>query len=462
MKFCIDDIVKATRGDLSMGDGSSICNGISIDSRAIEKGNLFVAIKGAHFDGHNFIDDALSKGAAAVLLQRESSFSSDLPCVQVDDAERSLGDIAAWWRSQFNVPCVAITGSNGKSTTKEMIAAIAGVNGDVLKTEGNFNNLIGLPLTIFRWNESHKVAILEMGMNAPGEIERLTEIAKPKVGLITNVTSAHLEKLHTLEAVARAKGELFSAMDADGIAVVNEEDPWVMKVVESYAGKRITFGMKNESNVRFLDVETDGLDSTTLRVSIFGDEYEFSLPVPGTHNIMNAMAALAIGCALKIEPKVATERLSKFKPMAMRFEQIQLANGVRLVNDSYNANPASMKAAFRTVGSAKRAGRFIVALGDMLELGEASYELHKKLGEDAARMGVNLLLTTGDYAEAVVEGAVSAGLDSESAKNCSTTDEIEKNLEDELKAGDVLLVKGSRGMRMERIVETLKHSIGTG
>ncbi|MBT3181505.1 MAG: UDP-N-acetylmuramoyl-tripeptide--D-alanyl-D-alanine ligase, partial [Deltaproteobacteria bacterium] len=252
MKFCIDDIVKATRGDLSMGDGSSICNGISIDSRAIEKGNLFVAIKGAHFDGHNFIDDALSKGAAAVLLQRESSFSSDLPCVQVDDAERSLGDIAAWWRSQFNVPCVAITGSNGKSTTKEMIAAIAGVNGDVLKTEGNFNNLIGLPLTIFRWNESHKVAILEMGMNAPGEIERLTEIAKPKVGLITNVTSAHLEKLHTLEAVARAKGELFSAMDADGIAVVNEEDPWVMKVVESYAGKRITFGMKNESNVRFL------------------------------------------------------------------------------------------------------------------------------------------------------------------------------------------------------------------
>ncbi|MBT3180945.1 MAG: UDP-N-acetylmuramoyl-tripeptide--D-alanyl-D-alanine ligase, partial [Deltaproteobacteria bacterium] len=188
----------------------------------------------------------------------------------------------------------------------------------------------------------------------------------------------------------------------------------------------------------------------------------FSLPVPGTHNIMNAMAALAIGCALKIEPKVATERLSKFKPMAMRFEQIQLANGVRLVNDSYNANPASMKAAFRTVGSAKRAGRFIVALGDMLELGEASYELHKKLGEDAARMGVNLLLTTGDYAEAVVEGAVSAGLDSESAKNCSTTDEIEKNLEDELKAGDVLLVKGSRGMRMERIVETLKHSIGTG
>ena len=459
MKFSIDDIMRATEGKLLIGDGSSVCEGVSIDSRAVNRGDLFVAIKGAHFDGHDFIEDAISKGAGAILLQNGKSSSGDVPCVEVDDTERSLGDIASWWRSQFDVPCVAITGSNGKSTTKEMIAAIAGNREEVLKTEGNFNNLIGLPLTIFRWKEDHKVAILEMGMNAPGEIGRLTKIARPGIGVITNVTSAHLEKLHTL---AQAKGELFAAMEGGGVAVVNEEDPWVMKVAGVYSGERITFGMKNESNVRFLDVETDGLDSTTLRISIFGDEYEFGLPVPGTHNIMNAMAAIAIGCALKIKPQVAIERLSKFKPMAMRFEQIQLANGVRLVNDSYNANPGSMRAAFRTAGSAKRAGRFIVALGDMLELGEASYELHKKLGEDAAKMGVNVILTTGDYAEAVVDGAVSAGFNSKNAKNCSDTNEIGKILEDELQAGDVLLVKGSRGMRMERIVEALKQSVGTG
>lgn len=463
MELTLNDIVKATNGLLISGDADLPCNGVGIDSRTATAGQVFVAVKGAHFDGHDYLMEAVGKGVKAVVVKRgTSNIPGGICAIEVVDTVGALGDIASWWRGHFDVPCVAITGSNGKSTTKEMTAAVVGILGDLLKTEGNYNNLIGLPLTVFRWNKKHRAVILEMGMNAPGEIKRLTEIARPSVGLITNVTAAHLEKLHSVEAVALAKGELFETMNSGGIAVVNDEDPWVRKIASAYGGQKISFGMRNDSDVRFLNMETNGLDTMDLAVSVLGREYHVSLPVPGVHNVMNALASIAVGVALKLEPDLTVGRLSDFRPMAMRFERIQLSNGVRVVNDSYNANPESMRVAFRTVGSAKRAGRFVAALGDMLELGDASSDLHRGIGEDAARMGVELLYLVGDFADEVAEGAIDAGMAPSCVNKCSSVREMEGLLRRELSAGDVLLVKGSRGTRMERVVDGLKDSIGTG
>ena len=300
-------------------------------------------------------------------------------------------------------------------------------------------------------------------MNAPGEIHRLAEIADPDVGLITNATAAHLEKLHTVETVAKAKGELFDTMRADAIAVVNGEDPRVRELGRMRRGRSITFGMQNDFDVRFLHMETSSLDSMDLKLAVIGREFEVKLPVPGAHNVMNALAAIGIGVALNIDPADAIDRLSRFRPMAMRMERVQLADGARMVNDCYNANPESMKAAFRTVGSAKRAGRFLAALGDMLELGVASAELHRQVGEAAARMGVERLYLVGEFAGETAAGARSGGLADADVVVCGGgVEELKGIVERDLGAGDVLLVKGSRGMRMERIVEHLKNSIGMG
>ena len=463
MNFTLNDIVAATKGRLLAGAGTLPCTGLSIDTRKIGTGQLFVAIRGAHFDGHEFLADARAAGAAALLVHAGAAVPAGAPAIEVADTERALGDIAAWWRGKFAIPRVAITGSNGKSTTKEMTAAIAAALGPILKTEGNFNNLIGLPLTVFRMNDEHRVAILEMGMNAPGEIRRLAEVADPTIGLITNVTAAHLERLHTVETVAKAKGELFEAMNGDAVAIVNGEDRWVRDLARGRSGRRIVFGMQNDFDVRFLHMETTGLDRMDLKVAVMGRELSVTLPVPGAHNVMNALAAIAVGVALGVDPGEAAERLAHFRPMAMRMERIQLANGARVVNDSYNANPESMKAAFRTVGAARRAGRFVAALGDMLELGASSAALHRQVGEAAAQMGVGLLYIVGDFAEETAAGARAGGLPESAIAVCGGgADEVGRLLEEELRAGDVLLVKGSRGMRMERVVEHLKSAIGMG
>lgn len=452
----------ATGGRITRGDASVVCESIGIDTRRLPANALYVAIPGVHYDGHDFLGDALAAGSHAAVVRRGTTVPRGMATIEVDDTVRALGDIAAWWRSKFMSPCVAITGSNGKSTTKEMAAAVVGALGPVLKTEGNFNNLIGLPLTVLRWDEEHVAAVLEMGMNAPGEIRRLAEITRPSVGLITNVTAAHLEKLHTVDAVARAKGELFEAMDDRSVAIVNAEDRWVREMSKQHAGEKIYFGMRNDCDVQFLHMETDGLDGMDLKLAIRGKEFCVTLPVPGAHNVMNALAAVAIGVALGIDGDEAVGRLAEFHPMSMRFEQIQLANGMRVVNDSYNANPESMRAAFRTVGAAKRSGRFVAALGDMLELGQQSAELHRKVGEDAADLGVSLLFAIGDFASEVASGARDAGLPASSICVCEDADQLCREIEKEIKSGDVLLVKGSRGMKMERLVEYLRQEIGTG
>lgn len=462
MNLTLDDVLKATGGTLKSKGPAIEFKGVCIDSRIVRPGEVFVAIKGAHFDGNNFVGDAVEKGAPAVITASPAPVPGGVSMVEVKDTVDALGDLASWWRNRFKAPCVAITGSNGKSTTKEMAAAIASCRGSVLKTEGNYNNLIGLPLTVFRWEKEHDVAVLEMGMNASGEIRRLTKVACPDIGLITNITAAHLEKLHSVEGVAQAKGELFEAMDSRSIAIINDEDPWVKKLGAKFKGRKITFGMQNTSDVKFLHMDSRGLDDTELAFGVGGREYKIKVPLPGTHNVMNALGAIAIGLALGIEVNEMLDRLAGFHPMAMRFERVQLSNGVCLVNDSYNANPQSMRAAFRTVGAARRAGRFIAVLGDMLELGEQSAALHRETGAAAVESGVQVLFVFGSFAPEFSKGAQGKGMKKTEVREYEDIAALEKAVEKEIRAGDVLLVKGSRGMRMERIVEYLKHNVGCG
>lgn len=448
---------------MAMGSAVQIV-GVSTDTRTLAKTSrspMFVAIKGPHFDAHSMLPEAVHAGARAVIVEQEMPIPAGCWGIHVASTMDALAKLASWWRREFaKVPVVGITGSNGKSTTKQMIVgAVAGL-GPVLATEGNFNNLIGLPLTVFRWGSEHRAAILEMGMNAAGEIASLTQIAEPDVGLITNVTAAHLDELRTIEQVAKAKGELFDAMRPDGVAVVNLEDPWVRKLGEGYRGRKITFGMQDNADIRFGHMTANHLESIDLTFSVFGKTVELHLAVPGFHNVMNAMAATGVAMALGVPLESALEGISTFTPMKWRMERLQLASGVQVINDCYNANPLSMNAALRTVSAAKRAGRFVAVLGSMRELGSDAAVKHREVGMEAAEHHVDLLFTFGEHAQDLAEGAKSVGLKADVVMTTEDIEELKRQVLSVLKPGDVVLVKGSRGMKLERLVDHLKAEMG--
>lgn len=438
--------------------------GVSTDTRSLAKTSrspLFVAIKGPHFDAHTMLKESVHAGARAVIVEQDLPIPTGCWGIRVDSTLDALGKLAHWWRREFaKMPVVGITGSNGKSTTKQMIVGAVTEMGPVLATEGNFNNLIGLPLTVFRWGPEHRAAILEMGMNAASEIEKLTQIAEPDVGLITNVTAAHLDLLRTVEQVAKAKGELFETMRQDGTVVVNLEDPWVRKLGEGYPGRKITFGMQDNADIRFGHMTTNHLESLDLTFSVFGQTVELHLAVPGFHNVMNAMAATGVAMALGVSLESALEGISTFTPMKWRMERLQLASGVQVINDCYNANPLSMNAALRTVSAAKRAGRFVAVLGSMRELGPDAAAKHHEVGVEAAQHHVDQLFTFGEHAQELADGAKSAGLAADRVMMTTDIEELKTQVASVLKPGDVVLVKGSRGMKLERLVDHLKAEMG--
>lgn len=439
-------------------------SGVSTDTRTlgtVSTAPIFVAIKGPHFDAHSMLNEAARAGAKAMIVEQDLPIPVGCWGIRVASTVDALGKLAHWWRGEHaRVPVVAVTGSNGKSTTKQMIVGAVDSLGSVLATEGNFNNLIGLPLTVFRWSAEHRIAVLEMGMNAAGEIQALTRIAEPDVGVITNVTAAHLDQLKTIEQVARAKGELFEAMRPNGTVVVNVEDPWVRKLGEGYPGRKITFGMQDNADIRFGHMTANGLESLDLTLFVMGQKMEMHLKVPGFHNVMNAMAALGVAAALGVPAQTAIAGIESFTPMKWRMERLQLASGVQVINDCYNANPLSMGAALRTVSAAKRAGRFVAVLGSMRELGPDVVAKHVEVGSDAAKNHVDLLFAFGEHAEELATGARQAGMAPDKIVATAEIDDLKKNVTAVLKSGDVVLIKGSRGMKMERLVDHLKNEMG--
>jgi UDP-N-acetylmuramoyl-tripeptide--D-alanyl-D-alanine ligase len=462
-----EDVLAATGGRLLRGEPAALFHGISTDSRALSPGNLFIPLVGETFDGHDFIGDALKAGVSGILVQegREDKLGPRPPeaaVLVVADTLRALGDIALFWRQLFPVPVIAVTGSSGKTTTKEMIGRVLSGNRKVLKSEGNFNNLVGLPLTLFRMNGSHEAAILEMGTNRRGEIGRLTEIALPDVGVITNIGPAHLEGFGSLETVREEKGDLFRVMANRGIAVINCDDEHLDVLARRWNGERITFGFDRRSFVRAERVIAKERGRTSFTLKIGELAREVSLATVGGHNVRNALAAAAASWAAGADMEAVGRGLEAFRPVAGRMIIRRLKNGAFLIDDSYNANPASVKEALRTLKELKGAGRGIAVLGDMLELGERAGELHEETGRTVADTGVDALFLKGAFARQVASGAMERGFPAEQIFFSGHPGEIAAHLKTRLGDGDWVLVKGSRRMRMEEVAEAVIGTIGLG
>jgi UDP-N-acetylmuramoyl-tripeptide--D-alanyl-D-alanine ligase len=457
----IEEVLKATRGKLLQGEGNTLFQGISTDSRTVTEGELFIALKGFRFDGHHYVLEALEKKAGGVVIEEDKV--GDIrwngyrakAVIAVKDTLFALGNIALDWRRKYRTPLVALTGSNGKTTTKEMIAACLETTFPILKTKGNLNNLIGLPLTLLTLTEKERVVVLEMGMNVPGEIRRLTEIAEPDVGLITNIQKVHLEGMESLERLKEEKGELFRKMRRDGTILVNQDDPRVVDLASDYPGQKITFGIEHPAEVMAKEIRLEGAEGTFFTLILEGEAMEIHLRLLGRHFIPNALSAIAVACLFGVEVKQVKEALENFKSIPMRMEIVPLKGGKTLINDAYNANPHSMELALETLVEAKGEGRAIAVLGDMLELGNFTKEAHEQLGEKVSELSIDFLLALGEEAPIVVESAIRHGFPLERVRVVESHSEAISILKQMIQNGDWILVKGSRRMAMEKIVEGL-------
>ncbi|MBN1961446.1 MAG: UDP-N-acetylmuramoyl-tripeptide--D-alanyl-D-alanine ligase [Deltaproteobacteria bacterium] len=429
---------------------------VGTDTRSLPVASLFVALRGKRFDGHRFINDAVTRGAQAVMVDREGAhFAENLkvPVLVVADTQKALGDMAHWVLKQLHQTVVGITGSNGKTTTKEMIAAVLAQRGAVHKTIGNFNNTIGLPLSILTCSKITWACVLEMGMSESGEIARLCEIAEPDVGLITMIGKAHLEQLGNCENVARAKAELFDKLPANGIGIVNLDDPLIMQIAVPFLGKRarVTFGRDAKADVRLLgSVAAD--DHVRIHLSVAGVTSEVLLPLPGPHNAMNATATAAVAYALGIDSQNIAAGLTQLAIPGGRMHVVRRPMDVSYIDDTYNANPDSMIAGLQALASIATTGRRIAILGDMLELGVDSSAMHRDIGREAGRIGISHVYALGPNAASMVTGARECGA---WAQAYDSMEELCLDLDRILKPGDFVLVKGSRGMHMERAVAHL-------
>lgn len=452
--FTVKDVLGAVKGKLLSGDPEEILTGISTDTRRIKNGELFVAIKGGNFDGHSFILDAVAKGAGGVLVQEGGITNAnfklpDTAFMSVDDSIRALGDIGNFHRSRFDIPIIGITGSNGKTTTKEMLNAILSKKFNTLKSFGTENNNIGVPLTLMRLNGEHKIAVLEMGTNHLGEIRRLSEIARPTAIIITNIGPSHLEYLEDVDTVLKAKLEILEHMDKDGRIILNADDDSLRTM--SSTPKTVWFGFDKESDFYAdkINLEPDGIN---FRLN---GEWDISLGVLGRHNVHNALAAIACAWDFGVSIDDIKDALKEFKVPNMRME-VRRFGDIKIINDTYNANPQSMKQAIEALRDMVTEGRKVLVAGDMLELGTFSGRFHHLVGKQAAESGIDLIVAVGKLAEHIAEGAQEAGMSQKKIKLCAVTKEACEKMAGLIKKGDTILVKGSRAMKMEGIVNELE------
>lgn len=464
MTFSVEEVLKATEGILLQGEKSLFFQGVSTDSRTVKEGDLFVALKGIHFDGHHYVLEALRKKAGGVLMEkraRDFRWNGDRSktVIAVKNTLQALGDLAHARRRKYGPTVVGVTGSNGKTTTKEMIAACLETTFPVLKSPGNLNNLIGLPLTLLSLNGKERMVVLELGMNVPGEVRRLTEIAEPDVGLITNIQKVHLEGMGSLERLAQEKGELFRRMRQDGAIVVNSDDAKVVVLASEFSGQKITFGVEGPADLMAQKIRLDQ-NGTSFTLLSEGEEMEVTLPALGKHFVLNALAAFAVATLFGIDGRRSKEALEQFKPYSMRMEVCRLKGDRTLIDDAYNANPRSMELALDTLAEIRGKGRAIAVLGDMLELGGFSEEAHLQLGEKIGQLSIDFLIVLGTFAPKVLESAVRQGLKPERARVVESHSEAVAWLKRVTQEGDWILIKGSRAMAMEKIAEAMKEGRG--
>lgn len=437
-------------------DENALFLGISIDSRTIQQDNIFFALKGERFDGHDFVKDAIQKGAKGIVVKEKKAkefkdFSKgDVFFLVVDDTKSSLGKVAKWYREKFALKTVAITGTNGKTTTKDMVAKVLEGKYSVLKSPKSYNNLVGIPLTLFQLTPEIEVLVVELGTTDLGQIGVLTEIVSPDIGVVTNIGPAHLESMRSLERIAKAKFELLDGINLEGVAILNIDDKIISEKIQKNKLKAITFGIRNRADYFAKDVRFSerGWVSFTL------NDFRIDLKLLGEHNVYNALAAFAVGERLGLKKEDIKTALEKYTPSEFRMELVEIGK-IRVINDSYNANPVSVKFALETLKRMENKGRKIALLGDMLELGEKSKHFHREIGKLIPQSDIDLLLTFGNLSEFIAQSAKDSNMNKTKILSFSDRGEVISYLSKNLCDGDLLLVKGSRKMELEKVVDAL-------
>ena len=461
MDWSIEELARAARGTIVQRGAVSRFRRVDTDSRRVEKDGVFVALRGELRDGHVFVPEVVRRGGGCVVVQRSVVSPRTVTVIRVRDTLRALGDIAHFQRQKISPRVLAITGSNGKTTTKEMLFSILQrarvedrpLRGKVLKTEGNYNNLVGLPLTLLRLRRNTRVAVVELGTNRPGEIRRLTAIANPDLALITSVAPAHLSGLKTVAGVAREKGAIFRGLDPRGTAVVNLDDDRVARQSRRFQGRVVTYGAGGFVDGEEPEMLAGGRLRFKLRVGRVREPVRLRLC--GMHNVRNAVGAAAMAHAFGADMAAIRRGLEAMRPVAMRM-QVERWDGIGIINDAYNANPASMEAALAALGAMPARGRRVAVLGDMREMGESEAECHREVGRTAAASGLDALYLLGRFARDMRQGALAAGMERTAVRVAPSHRKLGSALRSELRKGDWLLVKGSRGAAMEKVLAAMK------
>ena len=458
-RLSLASAAQETIGVILRGDPETAVESYSIDTRTLQPGDLFFALVGPNHDAHGFVGQAIGKGAKAVVISRgrAGDFPGEAAILRVADTTRALQDLGAAVRRQQPLTVVGITGSSGKTTTKEMTAAILQEAMPTLKSTGNLNNTFGLPLCLLGVQPEHRAAVLEMGMSYPGEMARLAEIADPDVGVLINVYPVHLEHFPSVAAIADAKGELFRGMRPDAVAVFNADDPEVSRVVAAHRGRKISFGFTEGCDVRGTDLRSTAAGGCAFRIAGLDSGLDAEIHFPGRHHVANALAAATAAHAAGADREAIRTGLARTRPLPMRGALLRFPGEVRVLDETYNSNPKAMERTLETL-TAAAARRKVVASGDMLELGPTEAEAHRRLGRQIADSGASLFVAVGPLSRLAAESARAAGL--AQTRHFDTSSAAADFLAGALQPGDLVLVKGSRGMAMERLIEAIRAARG--
>jgi UDP-N-acetylmuramoyl-tripeptide--D-alanyl-D-alanine ligase len=456
------EIESAVKGTVARGSRDAVFTGVSIDSRTVAPGEIFFAIRGPRMDGHRFIADASARGALGAVAADDYVPSGELPegfvVIKVKDTHEALKTLARSVRAAWKGASAAVTGSVGKTTTREFAYQLISTRFRAYQTPGNYNNLFGLPLALFGLNPEHEIGIFEMGMSTAGEIDEMCRIALPETGILTNVAPAHLEFFASLEQIAEAKGELVDGLAPDGTLIYNADDPLVVKLAGRFGGKKISFGQSENADIRADDIEIRSLGETRFRLSCGGATFDAALPFAGKHYVMNALPGVAFALSLGMVPEEIISALGQLRQAKMRGRILRFSEGVAVIDDSYNSSPRALQVMIETLAAVPGFSRRILFAGEMLELGPDAPGLHFECGEFAAKRGIDVVVGVAGNAGEIVRAAKETGKGKVTARFFETSEEAAKFAVENIQPGDLALIKGSRGVRMENIISIINKT----
>lgn len=443
----IEDVIKAVKGKCNSDNTEKLINRVCTDSRKINKNDLYIALEGEVFDGHDFVNSAIENGATAVVVSKQVDLLKDIPLILVEDTQQALWDLATYYRTLMAKPVIAITGSVGKTSTKDMVATTLGARFNVHKSQGNFNNHIGMPMTLLGLEEAHDLAVVEMGMRGLGEIQALTHIARPNIGIITNIGISHIERLGSQDNILKAKLEIVEGLDESGLLILNANDPMLSQVNPNIYDRIVYIGIDTPCHYQAYSVIDKGEEGVSFKIQLQGEEYDINIPAVGKHNVHNALFGIACGIELGMRPKEIVEGIQTYVSEKMRLNIIE-KDGIKFIDDCYNASPDSMKAGLQVLRSLAKQ-RATAVLGNMFELGDMASEAHCAVGQLCAELNIDFTAIIGENAQDLARGIG----DETRYAIFDSHEEIVDYLKVNLSLGDVVFIKGSRGMKMERILE---------